>query len=844
MTRPAKPGPRSLAEQRATWHADAVSVLGDDLAIDTMLCAVTGRDNGVPVAVVSRNWPQLAARRAVLTVSASRATWQACHVRAEVERLARTDRIPLTDLDAMVQAAVEVALSAAVSIRLGGGHDGIDEPASLRRRDGSSVFTVAGTQLYTTPDILAAETRLLTAAGREDGRRVPDGLIELSILEAGLAGRKLNPAQEQMVRELATSGRRVQLALAPAGTGKTTALGVLGAAWREHGGTVIGLAPSAVAAAELRATVGGATDTIAKLLHSLDAGTGGSGLVGIDSSSLVIIDEAGMAGTFDLDRAISHVLDAGGSVRLVGDTRQLAAVASGGILRDIARCYPVATLDTPVRFTDPVEGHASLALRVGDPVALGYYLDHNRIHGGDRTTTIEEAFAAWSADRAAGLDVVLLAATNDTVRDLNTRARAYRLTEQPPQREVRLHDGTRASVGDLIVTRRNDRQLPVTATDWVKNGDRWIIEALRDDGSAEVRHLASRRTVHLPADYVRQHVELGYATTIHLAQGRTADTSHTVLTGGENRHDLYVAVTRGRHANHVYLDTTAPADATSPDAIRPPTSIETLERILVRDPDRASATSQHQAGLDPATQLRRAVDRYTDVVGIVADDQPGSGPRPLPWLPAIPDIPDQDWASYLQQRSQLVITAAARIGVDALPAEPWAAALRTIDPDLTRDVAVWRVATGVDPDHPDPCGPLDCPAPGYRRALTDRIHSALDRHNDPAERWRPLVEQLDPRLTADPGWPWLARAITQAADTGYDVARRLPHLIHGDRPLPAEHAARTLVFRLATDCPESAPPPRPIHYRESDDDRVRRDRQAAEAARAHQHAQRSRGRSR
>jgi conjugative relaxase-like TrwC/TraI family protein len=847
MTRPAKPGPRSLAEQRATWHADAVSVLGDDRAVEMMLDAVTGRDRAAVLRSIPADWPRFAARRAVLTVSASRATWQSCHVRAEVERLARTEGIPLTDLDAMVQAAVEVALSPAVSIRLGGDHDGITEPASLRRRDGSSVFTVAGAQFYTSPDILAAESRLLAAAAREDGRRVPDGLIELSLLEVRLAGRALNPGQEQMVRDLATSGRRVQLALAAAGTGKTTALGALAAAWRENGGNIIGLAPSAVAAAELRAAVGGTTDTIAKLLHGVDTGRLVSGLAGIDSATLVIIDEAGMAGTFDLDRTISHVLHAGGSVRFVGDTRQLAAVASGGILRDIARSHPVATLDIPVRFTDPVEGHASLALRVGDPVALGYYLDHNRIHGGDRTTTVEEAFGAWSADRAAGLDVVLLAATNDTVRDLNTRARAHRLTEQPPQWEVRLHDGTRASAGDLIVTRRNDRRLPVTATDWVKNGDRWTIEALRDDGSIMARHLASRRTVDLPATYVRRHVELGYATTIHLAQGRTAHTCHTVLTGRENRHDLYVAMTRGRHANHVYLDTAAPGpdDATTPAAIRPPTSIETLEAILARDSDRASATSQHQADLDPATQLHRAADRYTDVVSIVADGQPASGARPLPWLPAIPDILDDDWADYLHQRSRLVTTAAARISVDALPNQPWATALLAADPVLARDVAVWRAATGTNPDHPDPCGPLECPAPGYRRALTDRVHAALDRHSDPAERWRALVSDIDPRLTVNPGWPWLARAITQAADTGYDVRTRLPHLIHGDRPLPAEHAARSLVYRLATDCPESVPPPRPIPYREPDDDRKRRDQQAADAGRRHhEHAERTRGRSR
>ena len=59
------------------------------------------------------------------------------------------------------------------------------------------------------------------------------------------------PPSGRLVRELATSGRRVQLALAPAGTGKTTALQVLARAWHDAGGTILGLAPSAVAAEQL-----------------------------------------------------------------------------------------------------------------------------------------------------------------------------------------------------------------------------------------------------------------------------------------------------------------------------------------------------------------------------------------------------------------------------------------------------------------------------------------------------------------------------------------------------------------------------------------------------------------
>ena len=51
---------------------------------------------------------------------------------------------------------------------------------------------------------------------------------------------------------MATSGARLQLAIAPAGSGKTTAMRALASAWTDGGGTVVGLAPSAAAADALR----------------------------------------------------------------------------------------------------------------------------------------------------------------------------------------------------------------------------------------------------------------------------------------------------------------------------------------------------------------------------------------------------------------------------------------------------------------------------------------------------------------------------------------------------------------------------------------------------------------
>jgi ATP-dependent exoDNAse (exonuclease V) alpha subunit len=250
---------------------------------------------------------------------------------------------------------------------------------------------------------------------------------------------------------------------------------------------------------------------------------------------LGIIDEAGMADTLTLDTAVNFIVRRGGSVRLVGDDQQLAAIGAGDVLRDIEIAHGAVRLTELHRFTDPAEAAATLALRDGRPEALGFYLDRRRVHVGDPTTTLDAVFNAWQADRSHGLDAIMLAPTRELVRALNQRARDHRLTGSAPGRQVELADGNAASVGDLIITRSNDRRLRVTATDFVKNGDRWTILHLTRTSGLRVRHTRNGRTVTLPASYVRTATELGYASTVHTAQGVTADTMHGVVTGQESR---------------------------------------------------------------------------------------------------------------------------------------------------------------------------------------------------------------------------------------------------------------------------------------------------------------------
>ncbi len=614
-TRDAKHEPRSLAEQRTAWRTQAREVLGGEAGIQAMIGAALHpllTDRLVP----TQAWLEDAARRVVAMVQRDRSTWQTWHLRAEALRCVRAVEVPSQHVETVVNLLVDQALTYCQALtRPVAGEPA--EPAPLRRADGASVYTVAGSQLYTSNAILAAEARLVDAAGRRDGMDVPTPALDIALLTSQAHGIPLNPGQVLLVREMATSGCRLQLAIAPAGSGKTTAMNALSRAWSAAGGTAIGLAPSAAAAAALGEQLDGYSDTLAKLVWSLRNGEKPDWLPEIGPHTLVIIDEAGMADTLSLDTVVRHVLDRGGSVRLIGDDQQLAAIGAGGVLRDIQATHGALRLTELVRFTDRAEGSASLALRDGHTSALGFYLDQRRIHVGDATTMADDLFAAWSADRTGGLDSIMLAPTRELVADLNQRARSQRLAETEPGREIELADGNLASVGDTIITRTNNRKLRVSATDWVKNGDRWTILDVDPRRGIRARQTQSGRHVQLPVDYVGESVELGYATTTHTAQGVTADTMHGLLAGSESRQQAYTMLTRGREANHAYVVVVGDGDPHTlihPETVNPLTPTDVLERILARDESPISATTALREAASPARQLGEVAARYSDAI--------------------------------------------------------------------------------------------------------------------------------------------------------------------------------------------------------------------------------------
>jgi conjugative relaxase-like TrwC/TraI family protein len=239
-TRDAKHEPRSLTEQRATWLGEAAAVLGSSEAVASMVQTALAPP-AEATTILDARWVAQTADHILTVMEATRSTWQMWHVRAEAHRQLRTIDLPAEHAPALVDLLVDEVLDRRSVALVANDH--IEKPEALRRVDGSSVYTVAGAALYTSQGILDAEQRLVTAAGRHDGASVEQTAIDLALLEMAANGTALNAGQASLVRRMCTSAARLQLAIAPAGAGKTTAMRALTLAWTQDGGQVLGLAP-------------------------------------------------------------------------------------------------------------------------------------------------------------------------------------------------------------------------------------------------------------------------------------------------------------------------------------------------------------------------------------------------------------------------------------------------------------------------------------------------------------------------------------------------------------------------------------------------------------------------
>jgi conjugative relaxase-like TrwC/TraI family protein len=633
-TRPAK-SHRSLAEMTEHWRRRAGDI-DARYAEEAWVASLRDRNDLPLLAAGDLAEPMLedAARAVVAAVAERRATYRRDNLLDEAHRLLHGVRFASPDERVTVAEQItDLAVEASLSLSAPALHH---TPERYLRPDGSSRLAPRSHRIFTTETLLEAEARLLESARRSGAPAVRAATVA-AITEANLPGRnhRLSLDQAFAVEKIATSTRWIDALVGPAGSGKSTALAGLRAVWEaEHGaGSVIGLAPSAVAAEVLAGELGVATDNTAKWLTEhrklptrLDEARRIAALLAdnprpancqrlrerqqslngeiarwqLRAGQLLIIDEAGLAGTFALDELVRAAGDAGAKILLSGDWAQQGSVEAGGMFGLLAReeTTSVAELGELHRFSSEWERTASIDLRHGQESALDAYESHNRIAGGTREELLETIYTAWKHDIDAGTSSLMIAPDAATVAELNRRARADRVAAgEVAEDGVKVAAGQTVSVGDHVVSRRNDRHL-ATGTGWVKNGDHWVVTATGDDGTMTVRRAGGHGVVVLPAGYVAEHVELSYATTAYRSQGRTVGTAHALVSPSTTREALYVAATRGRLANLLYVATTYDPDPqTSHDhAADPRTAREVLAGVLANT---GAETSAHES-------LRRA----------------------------------------------------------------------------------------------------------------------------------------------------------------------------------------------------------------------------------------------
>jgi hypothetical protein len=422
---------------------------------------------------------------------------------------------------------------------------------------------VAGTteRAYTTTQALAVEEAIASATEALMARADGPVLSVSSVAEAIAAtqsetGHRLTRGQKDLVHAATGSGRRAELCIGVAGSGKTTALRAVTRAFSAEGYTVIGTATSGQAARTLAAEAGmGTSRTLASVAWRL-----AHDKLSLTERHVVVLDEVGMTDDPALLGLLEAVHASGAKLVMVGDWRQLGPVGPGGAFEALLRRHrsQVVTLADNVRQLDPAERKVLLALRSGSVAeAVDWYAGAGRLRtAATRSAAMEAAVGAWAADVEGNKDSLLLAWRRDTVERLNVRARSWmEETGRLDGAELVVPGGRRYRSGDLVV-----RLAPSTDGTLVTS-ERGVVTSVDPELDSLSLRTHDGRTVELSGhDLARGRLDHGYATTVHRAQGATAARAHLLADGG-GRELAYVGMSRAREAAHVYVvaDTLAQA---------------------------------------------------------------------------------------------------------------------------------------------------------------------------------------------------------------------------------------------------------------------------------------------
>ena len=473
-----------------------------------------------------------------------------------------------------------------------------------------------GRERFTTRAMLETERRMEAAAGElagHDGHRVLQAAGWRPVKGAERGGLVLEAEQREAFRHV-TSGPDLSLVVGYAGSGKSTMLGVARAAWEAEGYSVRGLALSGIAAEGLEKGAGIASRTIASLEYAWKEGRDQ-----LTSRDVLVVDEAGMIGSRQMERVLSAARTAGAKVVLIGDPEQLQAIEAGAAFRALAERHGAAEITTIRRQHETWQRDATRELATGrTEAALERYAAAGMVQAADTREAARAGLVAiWDAARRQRPEQsqVILAYTRDDVRDLNEKARAelraageLRSADQVVQTER----GERAfAAGDRIMFQKNERGLGGDGRGRggvaVKNGTLGTVLEVASGGErltvrldGQEKGRAGQAVTFTTRDYA--HIDHGYAATVHKAQGVTVDRAHVLATPHMDRHAAYVGLTR--HGDGVALHYAREDFA----------GLAALARVLGRERAKDTTLDYDRNGED-------LVRRYGERRGLVPDSQ-------------------------------------------------------------------------------------------------------------------------------------------------------------------------------------------------------------------------------
>ena len=396
---------------------------------------------------------------------------------------------------------------------------------------------------FTSREMIAVEEQLHRAAklmADRERHRISERSIAGALERAESEGLVLSREQRSAFAHVAEA-RDLGIVVGYAGAGKSALLGVAREAWEESGFRVTGIALSGIAAENLEADSGIASRTVASLEHQW-----GQGREFLSAQDVLVIDEAGMIGSRQLERVLSEAERRGAKVVLIGDPEQLQAIEAGAAFRSLIEREPHVEISEVRRQREGWQQQATRELATGRTgEALDAYREHGMVHAANSRDQARSALIeGWDRDRTLVPDKsgIILTHTNDEVRALNELARG-RLRERGElgaDVSIQVERGRRDfAAGDRVMFLKNDRGLGV------KNGSLGIVEHV-NRARMEVRLDAGRNVAVDLKDYAR--LDHGYAATIHKAQGVTVDRVHVLATPGLDRHAAYVALSRHRES--------------------------------------------------------------------------------------------------------------------------------------------------------------------------------------------------------------------------------------------------------------------------------------------------------